>query len=336
MVSTHFHIAISGSIREYIATLPRFTAGWEIVMHGDIMNKPPETNKTNQTRKRLYAMSHEDALEIEALPEPAENETAAVSLPAIDVARSAEPYGERAKTESAIWQMGAPLQDNAPATKVSQREDRSNAYAPVTGQPQNRGAAAEPQQPPVMSEPSAMAIAALEFSTENAASGNATASAQTSEKPQVSVRNEPFQSAMTTVRAYSALSAATGLIPLPLVDMAGLMTMQLLMLKKLCEQYDIPFNSQRSKSAVAILLSGINCRYMAVSSAKLIPFFGAFTMAAMPVMNGAISYAVGRVFIKHFSSGGTFLDFDPTKARGYFEEQYCDWKLNRPGMKQKI
>ena len=171
----------------------------------------------------------------------------------------------------------------------------------------------------------------MEFAAEKAASDTVEAitSVESSEQePLISDNDEPHQSAMTTVHTYSAMSAATGLIPLPLVDMAGFMTMQLLMLRKLCKLYDIPFDSQRSKSAIAILVSGINCGYLAASSSKLIPFIGAFSMAAMPVVNGALSYAVGRVFIKHFASGGTFLDFDPAKVRGYFEEQYRAGKLN--------
>ena len=52
-------------------------------------------------------------------------------------------------------------------------------------------------------------------------------------------------------------------------------------------------------------------------------------MAAMPAVNGAFSYAVGRVFIRHFESGGTFLDFDADKVRGYFNEQFREGKLNR-------
>ena len=107
------------------------------------------------------------------------------------------------------------------------------------------------------------------------------------------------------------------------------MATQLLMLRKLSGIYNIPFDSQRSKSAIAILASGINSAYLAASSSKLIPFIGAFSMAAMPAVNGALSYAVGRVFIQHFASGGTFLDFNPDKVRGYFEEQYRAGQLNR-------
>ena len=29
---------------------------------------------------------------------------------------------------------------------------------------------------------------------------------------------------------------------------------------------------------------------------------------------------MGKVFIQHFESGGTFLDFDPDKVRSYFSK----------------
>jgi uncharacterized protein (DUF697 family) len=181
-------------------------------------------------------------------------------------------------------------------------------------------------------ELSAMEIAMLEFAAETAAHDAIAAEVSARLKEQETEHtemDEPYRSAMATVYKYSALSAATGLIPVPLVDMAGFMAMQLMMLKKLCAQYNIPFDSQRSKSAIAILASGISSTYLAASSSKLVPFIGAFSIAAMPAVNGAFSYAVGRVFIRHFASGGTFLDFDPVKVRGYFEEQFRVGKLSR-------
>ena len=179
------------------------------------------------------------------------------------------------------------------------------------------------QEPVAVRELSALEEAEIEFAAEAAAK---TAAAEVLEHKEM---DEPFRSAMAAVYRYSALSAATGLIPVPLVDMAGFMAMQLMMLKKLCALYNIPFDSQRSKSAIAILASGISSTYLAASSSKLVPFIGAFSIAAMPAVNGAFSYAVGRVFIQHFASGGTFLDFDPVKVRGYFDEQFRAGKLRR-------
>lgn len=131
-----------------------------------------------------------------------------------------------------------------------------------------------------------------------------------------------YAEALKIVRGATGWSAGAGLIPLPLVDMAALMAVQVRMLKQLAQMYDVTFSAQLSKSAVAVLLSGINTGVLAGSSAKIFPFTGIFSMAAMPAVNGAVTYAVGRVFIQHFASGGTFLDFDPRKVKAYFEEQY--------------
>ena len=189
----------------------------------------------------------------------------------------------------------------------------------------NKGAPNKLQESHDTRELSAMELAEMELAVDKAVSHTAAATASdesSREDSKINVTDEPFQSAMATLRTYSAMSAATGLIPLPLMDIAGLMIIQLLMLKKLSKHYNIPFDSQRSKSAIAILVSGVNSGYIAASSSKWIPFIGGFSMAAMPVVNGALSYAVGRVFIKHFASGGTFLDFDPVKAQDYFEVQF--------------
>jgi hypothetical protein len=42
----------------------------------------------------------------------------------------------------------------------------------------------------------------------------------------------------------------------------------------------------------------------------------------MSVFGGAFTYAVGQVFIQHYATGGTMLDFDTTKARTFMSEQY--------------
>jgi hypothetical protein len=48
---------------------------------------------------------------------------------------------------------------------------------------------------------------------------------------------------------------------------------------------------------------------------------------AMPVLSGASTYAVGKVFIQHFASGGTFLTFDPAAVREYFMQELENGRL---------
>jgi hypothetical protein len=39
---------------------------------------------------------------------------------------------------------------------------------------------------------------------------------------------------------------------------------------------------------------------------------------AVPGFAAGLTWAVGRVFIQHFASGGTFLNLDPHQVREYF------------------
>jgi uncharacterized protein (DUF697 family) len=281
------------------------------------MSEPAEKVKIQRTRKRIYEMLHEEASESVDLQENAV--VMAVPATEVEVPVTVSETVTAAVSVEPFEQESAEKEKEEPGCELLQ---------------QDALAAVELQEPVVERELSAMEIAAMEYAAESAAPDTVAAATPAGSHEQEpgekeKEKHELFQSAMATVYKYSALSAATGLIPLPLVDMAGFMAMQLLMLRKLCALYNIPFDSQRSKSAIAILASGINSAYLAASSAKLVPFIGAFSIAAMPAVNGALSYAVGRVFIQHFASGGTFLDFDPNKVRGYFEEQYRAGKLSR-------
>lgn len=132
--------------------------------------------------------------------------------------------------------------------------------------------------------------------------------------------------ALASVKHYALGAAGAGIVPLPLIDMLTMLALQMLMVRKLAKLYDVPYAKQRSKSAVAGLIGGFNAGGLGVGAFKMIPILGIFSYAVMPTINGAITYAVGKVFIQHFESGGTFLDFDPKKVRAYFEDQFREGK----------
>jgi len=133
--------------------------------------------------------------------------------------------------------------------------------------------------------------------------------------------------AKAIIKHYTKWAAGAGVVPIPLLDAFTMSAVQMSMVRKLAELYDIPYNSQIMKSAVASVISGANAGYLGGSALKMFPVLGVFTLAAMPAINAAINWAVGKVFIQHFESGGTFLDFDPAKVKAYFEEQYREGKL---------
>ena len=94
------------------------------------------------------------------------------------------------------------------------------------------------------------------------------------------------------------------------------------MLYSLTKLYDVPFSKNLGKSFIASLLGGIMPTSSAMtlaSLAKAVPGLGTVTgMITVSVLGGATTYAIGSVFMQHFESGGTMLDFDPKKMRDYF------------------
>jgi uncharacterized protein (DUF697 family) len=125
-------------------------------------------------------------------------------------------------------------------------------------------------------------------------------------------------------------SMGVGLIPVPIVDVVALMGVQLNMIRKLAAEYGIPFKQDRGKSIITSLVGGLLSTELGLtlcSLIKCIPVIGQTTGAVtMPVMSGAITYAIYKVFVQHFESGGTFLDLDPSKVKAYFTEQFAKGK----------
>lgn len=129
--------------------------------------------------------------------------------------------------------------------------------------------------------------------------------------------------AESLVRKNVYICAAVGLVPIPVFDLVALTGLQLNMLYRLSKIYDIPFKQEAARSVLAALVGGGGSTALAqsvsASSVKSIPILGSIIGGvAMPVLAGATTYAVGKVFIQHFESGGTFLTFNPEKVKDYF------------------
>ena len=132
------------------------------------------------------------------------------------------------------------------------------------------------------------------------------------------------------IKRNSLYSGGVGLIALPIVNVAGVMALQIKMLRELAAAYDVPFEQERVKGVLSTLLTsllGTEVGYGFVGTAAGLPLVGpVLSVLTVPFFAGAATYATGKVFMQHFASGGTFLDFDPEKVRGYFREQFASGK----------
>ena len=131
------------------------------------------------------------------------------------------------------------------------------------------------------------------------------------------------------VDRFSLWSGAAGLIPIPLVDMAAVGGVQLQMLRRLSEIYGVPFSENRGKSIIASLAGAVIPASTATTTAvgvgslvKSLPGVGtAIGALTMPVFSAGATYVIGKVFIQHFASGGTLLDFNPPDYREFIKTQ---------------
>ena len=128
------------------------------------------------------------------------------------------------------------------------------------------------------------------------------------------------------VNRYMLWSMGSGLIPVPLLDVGVLSVLQLKMLAALSRHYDVPFSRNLGKSLISTLVGFVTANSLRgsilTSLMKALPYVGFLGSVSMPIYSGATTYAIGKIFVQHFESGGTFLTFKPYKVKKYFAQLY--------------
>ena len=156
-----------------------------------------------------------------------------------------------------------------------------------------------------------------------------TATPETSVEASTPSAEDRLATADRIVRTYVKWAAAGGLVPVPVLDMAAVAAAQLRMLDQLARLYGVPFRENLTKEIIGTLVgSGIPFSLAASTAVtfsafiRLVPVVGQlFGVAIFPAFAAASTFALGRVFTKHFESGGTFLDFDLKKGKAEYNAE---------------
>lgn len=154
-------------------------------------------------------------------------------------------------------------------------------------------------------------------------------------KPQPAVEESRPQQAQAIVRRYMPWAAGAGVLPMPGIDLAAITAVQVRMLARLSALYGVPFREEAGKSAIGALLSTLVQYTFSGHIAwamKAVPVAGPLLgIAVLPAFAAATTYALGRVFITHFESGGTFLEFDPKQVEEHFRAEFDKARSRLPG-----
>ena len=114
------------------------------------------------------------------------------------------------------------------------------------------------------------------------------------------------------VERHSTYSAVGGIIPVPIVNIAGITAIIVRMVKALSELYGVPFERDRARAAVVALMGGAVPTGLASATTStlvyIIPGANLVGLAVSSLTAVACTRGIGRIFVDHFENGATPID----------------------------
>ena len=138
-------------------------------------------------------------------------------------------------------------------------------------------------------------------------------------------------SAENCIKRHVIAAMGIGLIPSAVLDVAGITAIEVKMIRDLAKIYNFPVpNRLVAVKALISLIGSIGPVYLSTkmhAALKGVPLLGYAVFAGLlSITGGAAVYGVGKIFQKHFESGGIFLNSENLLIRDYFKKQYREGK----------
>lgn len=177
----------------------------------------------------------------------------------------------------------------------------------ATGDPQKRRSEASPLTPPINK--------ASEHQEPKLKSKEDTKSQETSDKGDdtpTEKNNKPrfrsIGSSEAIINKYAWGAAVGGIVPIPLIDLATITSVQYQMIKALANNYPhVNFDGSRTKSAIAAIMGGLGSFEVGIAARILLkgiplvgPIIGGTAMSGMAFTSTRL---IGRIFDEHFATG---------------------------------
>ena len=109
------------------------------------------------------------------------------------------------------------------------------------------------------------------------------------------------------VERHRNYAAVGGLLPLPIVTVAGITAINLRMVKQLSDLYGVPFQRDRSRAIIVGLIGGAVPTGLGVTTASALAFAipgpALVGLAVSAITAGAMTRGIGLVFVEHFETG---------------------------------
>jgi len=145
-----------------------------------------------------------------------------------------------------------------------------------------------------------------------------TASA-TAPAPDNSLLAQRRSRARAIIERHANLSAVGGIIPFPIANVAGVTALIVHMVKSLSALYGVPFERNRARAIIVGSMGGVMPAGLAsVATSTLIYFVPGCNLIGLAVSSvtaSAYARGIGQMFIEHFETGSSLIDFPSAVLR---------------------
>lgn len=129
------------------------------------------------------------------------------------------------------------------------------------------------------------------------------------------------------INSASTWAAAATLIPVNGIDMAALAAVEANLIINISAVYGEKLPKYAVSGVISTLLGTLVPMYSAQLTVpfllKWIPFGNLVGAATMAGFGAAATYAIGKVFVKHYEEGGTFGTFNASEASSQLKSEFA-------------
>jgi uncharacterized protein (DUF697 family)/predicted flap endonuclease-1-like 5' DNA nuclease len=118
-------------------------------------------------------------------------------------------------------------------------------------------------------------------------------------------------------RRYALIAASLALLPLPVLDHAAVLALQVKMVYELSKLYKVSFNYREARPVLISLLSGFavsGSGIVLISIGMAVPGLGSLVGGGLAGSLSGSTLATGEIFIRHFEAGGTLENIHQSQS----------------------
>ncbi len=131
-------------------------------------------------------------------------------------------------------------------------------------------------------------------------------------------KSQTLRQAQKIIDNHVLWAMVAGTLPIPAIDTIATGLIQLDMLKQLCKLYKCSYSNNVGKAIVSAIIGAA----MGKGISAIFDEQKVIERITYSMLSGAITYALGRVFLSNFEEGIGLIDIDIKKGEELFSQEF--------------